>query len=108
MGYQPTQLGTTVKLPFIEHGIDKLGVIRILEDAGLGLPGYYRWRSRSGCTFCFFQQKIEWTRLLREHPDAFEEAKAYEKTAIDGGSPFTWCDGEALDELARPERIAQI
>lgn len=108
MGYKPTQLGASVKLPFVEHGIDKQGVIRILEDAGLGLPAYYRWRSRSGCTFCFYQQKIEWVRLKREHPDAFEAAKRYEKTALEHGSPFSWSNGESLVELERPERVHQI
>ena len=33
---------------------------------------------------------------------------AYEKTAVDHGSPFTWSQGESLDELRRPERIEQI
>jgi hypothetical protein len=47
-------------------------------------------------------------RLLEQHPDAFEEAKAYEKNAVDHGSPFTWSQGESLEELARPERIEQI
>ena len=46
--------------------------------------------------------------LLREHPEAFEEAKRYEKNAIDHSAPFTWSDRESLDELARPERTAQI
>ena len=82
--------------------------MRILNDAGLGLPAYYRWRSRSGCTFCFFQQKIEWVRLSREHPLAFEEAKAYEKTAASHGSPFTWSQGESLDELSQPLRVKAI
>jgi hypothetical protein len=50
---------------------------------------YYDWRSRSGCTFCFFQQKIEWVRLKERHPEAFEEAKSYEKNALEHGSPFT-------------------
>lgn len=95
-------------LPFREAGIDKAGVIDILEAAGVGLPEYYRWRSRSGCTFCFYQQKIEWVRLMEEHPEAFEEAKGYEKNALEHGSPFTWSHGESLDDLSRPERIAQI
>ena len=95
-------------MPLREQGIDKAGVIELLEGAGVGLPDYYRWRSRSGCTFCFFQQKIEWVNLMREHPAAFEEAKQYEKTALQHGSPFTWSDRESLDELARPERVAQI
>ncbi|MFH3655770.1 hypothetical protein WDA34_19780, partial [Acinetobacter nosocomialis] len=75
---------------------------------GIGLPAYYEWRSRSGCTFCFFQQKIEWARLKERHPKAFEDAKAYEKTAIDSGSPFTWTRGESLSDLEKPERLAQI
>ena len=68
--------------------IDKDGVMEILENSGLGLPKYYEWRSRSGCTFCFFQRKIEWVGLLERHPQAFERAKALEKTSIDNGSPF--------------------
>jgi hypothetical protein len=97
-----------VKLPFREAGIDKQGVLEILEASGLGLPKYYDWRSRSGCTFCFFQQKIEWVRLKKRHPDKFEEAKTYEKSAIDHGSPFTWTQRESLSELERPERMSAI
>ena len=82
--------------------------LAILEGTGLGLPEYYSWRTRSGCTFCFFQQKIEWMRLRERHPDYFEEAKAYEKNAVEHGSPFTWSQGESLDELSKPERTAQI
>lgn len=107
-GYQATHENMRVHLPLREAGIDRKGVIEILESAGVGEPEYYKWRSRSGCTFCFFQQKIEWVRLSREHPDAFEEAKQYEKTAISHGSPFTWSQGESLDELIRPERVKQI
>lgn len=83
-------------------------MLRILEGSGVGLPRYYEWRSRSGCTFCFFQQKIEWVRLMERHPTAYEEAKAYEKNALEHGSPFTWSAGESLEELAHPERVAAI
>ncbi|MEX6506044.1 phosphoadenosine phosphosulfate reductase family protein [Jiella sp. M17.18] len=107
-GYSSSHKNLAVRLPFREHGIDKAGVIELLEASGVGLPDYYRWRSRSGCTFCFYQQKIEWVRLMEEHPEAFEDAKTYEKNAVDHGSPFTWSQGESLDELSRPERIAQI
>src|SRR5690606_11796726 len=107
-GYSSKHERLVIKLPFKDAGIDKAGVLDILEGAGLGLPRYYSWRTRSGCTFCVFQQKIEWVRLREEHPEAFEEAKAYEKNAVDHGSPFTWCQGESLEELERPERIAQI
>ncbi len=107
-GYSSTHPNLSVSLPFRDEGIDKAGVIDILEASGLGLPSYYEWRSRSGCTFCFFQQKIEWVRLMERHPESFEEAKSYEKNAIEHGSPFTWSQGESLEELERPERIEQI
>jgi hypothetical protein len=107
-GYVPTEGNVEVKLPFAENGIDKAGVMRILEDAGLGLPAYYNWRSRSGCTFCFYQQKIEWVRLMKEHPEAFEEAKNYEKTAKEHDSPFTWVEGATLEEFENPEKIKAI
>ncbi|EIM72213.1 phosphoadenosine phosphosulfate reductase [Nitratireductor aquibiodomus RA22] len=107
-GYASKHDRLIVKLPFKQAGVDKAGVLDILEGAGLGLPKYYSWRSRSGCTFCFFQQKIEWVRLKEQHPEAFEEAKTYEKDAVEHGSPFTWSQGESLEELERPQRVAQI
>ncbi|GAA0575918.1 phosphoadenosine phosphosulfate reductase family protein [Craurococcus roseus] len=107
-GHVSTHPNLTIRLPFREAGIDRAGVTEILENAGVGLPAYYAWRSRSGCTFCFFQQKVEWANLLERHPEAFEEAKSYEKDALEHGSPFTWSQGEALGELARPERVHKI
>ena len=107
-GYASKNDDLTICLPFKDANVDKAGVLELLEGSGLGLPAYYEWRTRSGCTFCFFQQKIEWVRLMERHPEYFEAAKAYEKTALNNGSPFTWSQGESLDELARPERIEQI
>ena len=107
-GYSSKHKNLKILLPFKEAGIDKPGVVDILEASGLGLPRYYDWRSRSGCTFCFYQQKIEWVRLKEQHPEAFEEAKSYEKDAVAQGSPFTWSQGESLEELTRPERVKQI
>ena len=107
-GYASKAENLLVKLPFRDAGIDKAGVIDILENSGVGYPKYYEWRSRSGCTFCFFQQKIEWVRLRDRHPDAYEAAKALEKDALEHGSPFTWSKGESLSDMERPERIAEI
>lgn len=107
-GYTSKQKNLKVRLPFREDGIDKPGVMDILLSSGVGVPEYYDWRSRSGCTFCFFQQKIEWVRLKERHPDAFEEAKTYEKNALEHGSPFTWTQGESLTELEQPKRVIQI
>lgn len=107
-GYTSKHPNLQVSIPFREAGIDKAGVMEILESSGVGVPRYYDWRSRSGCTFCFFQQKIEWVRLRERHPAAYEDAKAYEKTAIECGTPFTWTKGEPLTDLEKPERIAQV
>ena len=107
-GYAAKADNLFVKLPFREAGIDKAGVIDILENSGVGYPKYYEWRSRSGCTFCFFQQKVEWVRLRERHPEAYEAAKALEKVAVDHGSPFTWSRGESLGDMERPERVAAI
>lgn len=107
-GYQATHPNMRVHLPLREAGIDRQGVIEMLDQADVGEPEYYKWRSRSGCTFCFFQQKIEWVRLAEHHPDRFEEAVGYEKTALKDGSPFTWSQGESLPELIEPARVEQI
>ncbi|ANJ95191.1 phosphoadenosine phosphosulfate reductase family protein [Serratia plymuthica] len=107
-GYTSKSSNLHVKLPFRDAGIDKPGVIDILESSGLGYPKYYEWRSRSGCTFCFFQQKIEWVRLKERHPEAFEAAKALEKDSLEHGSPFTWSKGESLAQLEQAERMQQI
>jgi hypothetical protein len=90
-------------------------IFRILEESGVGVPAYYNKktytvqgnsgeyaRSRSGCYFCFFQQKIEWVWLYEQHPDMYNKAMQYEK---DG---YQWMQNESLADLIKPERIAQI
>ena len=90
-------------------------IFRILEESGVGVPAYYNKidfeingnkgqyaRSRSGCFFCFFQQKIEWVWLYEQHPDMYRKAMEYEK---DG---YTWGQHESLEELIQPERITAI
>lgn len=112
IGYKPPKVSSLhniePKYPFKEDGITKEDVYQILDESGLGLPDYYQWRTRSGCYFCFFQRKSEWVGLLEQHPDLFELAQAYEKFNPETGERFTWCQGESLEELSQPERIAQI
>ncbi|MAD96781.1 MAG: phosphoadenosine phosphosulfate reductase [Flavobacteriaceae bacterium] len=93
----------------------KADIFRILEESGVGVPGYYNKiefevngkkgkyaRSRSGCFFCFFQQKIEWVWLYEQHPELYKKAMEYEK---DG---YTWGQNESLEELIQPERMEKI
>jgi 3'-phosphoadenosine 5'-phosphosulfate sulfotransferase (PAPS reductase)/FAD synthetase len=107
-GYISTKPNIKAVFPFKEDGIVKADVIRILEESGVGMPSYYEWRSRSGCFFCFFQQKNEWLGLKERHPELFEAAQGYEKTDTVTGQRYSWQPSETLDELIQPERMAEI
>lgn len=93
----------------------KEDIFRLLRESGVGVPSYYDEipfevdgkigtysRSRSGCYFCFFQQKIEWVWLYEQHPELYQQAMKFEK---DG---YTWNQNESLAELCKPERVRQI
>jgi len=98
-----------------EESVDREGVFSLLDESGVGKPRYYEPiefevngqtgfynRSRSGCYFCFYQQKIEWIWLYEQHPERFAQALEYEKEG------FTWMDDERLEELVAPQRMMQI
>jgi hypothetical protein len=111
--YISTKPNITARYPFVEDGIRRNDVIEILNATyiggrPIGLPTYYEWRSRSGCYFCFYQQRREWVGLLETHPDLFQKAMDYERDDELTGERYTWVQGESLAELARPERVAQI
>lgn len=122
-GYVSTKPNITAVFPFVEDNIDHDAVLRILDDAGVGLPSYYEWRTRSGCYFCFYQRKAEWVGLADRHPELFEKAKQIEQKVLteagaDGDSNFqdqamrgrqyTWSGGETLGELIeRREEIME-
>jgi len=107
-GYISTKRNILASFPFIDDGLTYGDIMRILEDSGLGLPEYYQWRSRSGCFFCFYQQRREWIGLLEKHPELFKEAQKYERQDPMTGEWYTWIQNESLEELSQPERIAQI
>ena len=108
-GYISRKSNIRTVYPFREDGLVLSDIVRILEESGLGMPTFTRWgRTRSGCFFCFFQQKIEWVRLKETHPDLFEQAKQYEYANSKNGNAFYWSGDEPLAELEKPERIAEI
>ena len=97
-GYISHKPNIKATYPFIEDGIVRADVFRILENS-VGIPEYYRWRSRSGCYFCFFQRRDEWIGLAENHPSLFERAKQYESVDTDTGKSFTWVQGATLDQV---------
>jgi len=122
-GYVSTKPNIKTTFPFIDDEIDHAGVLKILSDAGIDLPEYYEWRTRSGCYFCFFQRKAEWVGLADRHPDLFKRAVAIEQKVLKdagvsgdadfksygmSGRQFTWSGGETLTELlSRREEILE-
>ena len=113
-------IGKLDEFPLIENDeiIGLNDVFQILEESGVGVPAYYKpieyqveidgeikkgtySRSRSGCFFCFYQQKIEWVWLLEQHPELYAKAITYEKEG------YTWM-AESLETLNKPERVASI
>jgi hypothetical protein len=110
-------LATESDFPLLDNDevLVREDIFKILEESGVGVPAYYKKiefeingkkgeyaRSRSGCFFCFFQQKIEWVWLYEQHPDLYKKAMEYEK---DG---YTWGQYESLEELIQPKRIEAI
>lgn len=98
-----------------EDNLVRDDIFRILKESGVGVPSYYEKksftmkgktgdysRSRSGCYFCFFQQKIEWVWLYEQHPELYKKAMGYEKEG------YTWNQEESLADIIKPTRIAQI
>lgn len=92
--------------PFKDDGIRLREVQTILEDSNIGVPSYYKWRTRSGCFFCFYQQVGEWQRLRKEHPRKFDQAKSYEK--VGAGQRYTWVQGRSLEELEQLEDMRPL
>ena len=110
VGYISKKPNIKTRYPLREAGIDYAGVIRILEDSGLGLPTFMKWgRTNSGCTFCFFQTPFEWAKLLETYPEYFKEAMDYE--TIDENDPnkkFTWMEGAPLSSLLDPKERDRV
>ncbi|TNC82787.1 MAG: hypothetical protein C9356_02650 [Oleiphilus sp.] len=110
-GYMTIEKPIETIMPFREDGIVKSDIENILQRNGLELPEYYSWRSRSGCSFCFYQKKIEWLKLKEHHPDLFEEAKQFEKGKDNNvkGERFYWMgQGQPLEILERDEAQEKI
>jgi len=109
VGYISHKPNIKAVFPFRDDGLVYADIVRILEESGVGMPSYTDWgRTRSGCYFCFYQQKIEWVRLKEKYPERFAEAKNYERPNKVNGNTFYWNSDESLAELEQPARMAAI
>lgn len=64
--------------PFVDLGITRSDVYAILQQT-IGIPAFYRDKTRSGCTCCPFQRKTELLAQARTQPLLFLEAASKEK-----------------------------
>jgi len=97
-GYISSKANIKPTFPFVKDGINRKDVFDILNRT-VGVPEYYKWRSRSGCYFCFFQRREEWIGLSKNHTELFEKAMAFEKYDQKTGKRYTWIEGMTLKEL---------
>lgn len=95
------------RYPFVDDGINKEDVFKILEKAGIGLPEYYKWTSRSGCYFCFFKSKLSWVLLNENHPDWYQKAVELEQPKISQGG-FGFNIDYSLKDMIKPENVEKI
>jgi 3'-phosphoadenosine 5'-phosphosulfate sulfotransferase (PAPS reductase)/FAD synthetase len=87
----------TAVYPFRDDGLVINDIYRILEET-LGIPPYYRWRTRSGCYFCFYQRRVEYAILFYLYPELFVDSKKYETEHSDGRK-FTWVKDKPLEYI---------
>lgn len=85
----------TAVFPFREDGLTLNDIYNILDES-VGLPSYYKWRTRSGCYFCFFMRRCEWAVMSILYPEWFDKAKKYETEHSDGRL-YTWVKDKPLD-----------
>ena len=104
-GYISKKPNITPVFPFKQRGLVKTDIYRLLEESGIGLPDYYRWRSRSGCFFCFFSVSMSGLSWRRSTQTCLRKRLKYEQDHADGRT-YTWTEGETLLELL--ERKDQI
>ncbi|MFW5721372.1 MAG: phosphoadenosine phosphosulfate reductase family protein, partial [Bacteroidota bacterium] len=64
--------------PFRELGMEREHVFKLLADS-IGVPGFYKYRSRSGCSICPFMRRTELLGLYRWSPESYEKSASYEK-----------------------------
>ena len=71
----PSQL---VHFPYRDMNVVKADVFRVMDET-IGIPDFYKTKSRSGCSGCFFQRKGELTMQITWFPKDHLKAKSIEK-----------------------------
>lgn len=66
------------EMPFIDIGLRREDIFEILQYT-IGIPKFYKRRTRSGCGVCIYQRRTELVGLYQEQPIMFAKGKSYER-----------------------------
>ena len=77
-------------MPLKEMGIKREDVFNIVKQSGLEIPGFYRIRSRSGCTCCPYSRLSESIGSMRRHPALFYEGELIEVEKLNQDDKHRW------------------
>jgi 3'-phosphoadenosine 5'-phosphosulfate sulfotransferase (PAPS reductase)/FAD synthetase len=76
-GFNSANTNIHTEMPFRNLGMDRDRVFALLQDS-LGVPAFYKYRTRSGCKLCPFMRKTEFLGLYRWDQKSFEHGIQYE------------------------------
>lgn len=65
------------EMPFVDLGIRREDVFALMSMT-IGIPRFYQYRTRSGCSTCFFQRRSELVGLYQWQPIEFSRGKVVE------------------------------
>ncbi len=107
-GYVSHKPNITAVFPFKEDGIDKDDILRILDEAGVGLPTTTSGGPGRAASSASSSASTNGLRLADEHPDLFEQAVAYEdkvnyEAQAMEGAPVHVVAGRAFASSSRAE-----
>lgn len=104
---EPARTGLNSDMPWLKThfplrdlNIRREDVFAILDET-VGIPDFYRFRSRSGCGICPFMRGSELLGTLEHHPDVFQKAESYEKLSGEDQARFI-IDGADWSALPLP------
>lgn len=93
--------GVETHMPFIDLGLKRKDIFQRLRET-VGVPFFYKYKSRSGCLPCPFMRRQELVGTLQMRPRGFEQGEEYEKL-----SPQDLARHDAAPDLTVEVGIAQ-
>ena len=88
LGFDPTMPWLHTHFPLRELGLRRQDVFAILEET-VGVPTFYRGKSRSGCAICPFMRSSEVLAACELAPNEFSRAEQVERLSPEDQARFS-------------------